>query len=338
MHLPLYNKRILLLSPAFFNYENIIKEKMEQLGAIVKFYDERAVKTAFEKALLKISPKIFTRKAYKYYQTIIDENKGSNFDFIVIIKCDMVSIRTINELRLSFPKAKMCLHIWDSVRNIPNISEKIKYFDYASSFDRNDCMKDLGLHFRPLFFSDDFCGKTDDNKNFQFDVVFCGTIHSDRLYILKTIEHQCMKLNLKYYKYYYLQSRFIYYYYKLTKKSFRDTKYEDFSYIKKNHKEIAEIEDAARIIIDIQHPAQSGLTMRTIEMVGLRKKLITTNAEIVNYDFYDSSNICIINRNSPVLDQNFISVPYKELPDSIYQKYSLCQWILDILGIGDKVI
>ena len=65
--------------------------------------------------------------------------------------------------------------------------------------------------------------------------------------------------------------------------------------------------------------------MRTIEMVGLRKKLITTNAEIVNYDFYDSSNICIINRNSPVLDQNFISVPYKELPDSIYQKYSLRQ-------------
>ena len=27
--------------------------------------------------------------------------------------------------------------------------------------------------------------------------------------------------------------------------------------------------------------------MRTIEVLGMRKKLITTNEDIVNYDFYD---------------------------------------------------
>ena len=35
--------------------------------------------------------------------------------------------------------------------------------------------------------------------------------------------------------------------------------------------------------------------MRTIEMLGALK-MITTNAEIQNYDFYHPNNICIVDR------------------------------------------
>lgn len=42
---------------------------------------------------------------------------------------------------------------------------------------------------------------------------------------------------------------------------------------------------SSAVVIDIHHPSQHGLTMRTIEAVGLNKKIITTNADIKKYNF-----------------------------------------------------
>ena len=37
----LQDKRILYISPKFFGYENKIKQELEDLGAIVDFFDDR---------------------------------------------------------------------------------------------------------------------------------------------------------------------------------------------------------------------------------------------------------------------------------------------------------
>ena len=44
---PLKGKKILFFAPAFFNYEEIIKDKMVEMGATAYLYDERSVKSAF---------------------------------------------------------------------------------------------------------------------------------------------------------------------------------------------------------------------------------------------------------------------------------------------------
>lgn len=71
--------------------------------------------------------------------------------------------------------------------------------------------------------------------------------------------------------------------------------------------------------------------MRSIEIVGLRKKLITTNKDIVNYDFYHPDNILILDRRNPVIDRSFFEKPYKMLEERIYGKYSLSSWLTQIL-------
>lgn len=71
--------------------------------------------------------------------------------------------------------------------------------------------------------------------------------------------------------------------------------------------------------------------MRTIEMIGLKKKLITTNKDIVNYDFYNENNILVVDRNNFKLDTDFINKPYQELDERIYKKYSLESWIKTLL-------
>ena len=89
-----------------------------------------------------------------------------------------------------------------------------------------------------------------------------------------------------------------------------------------------------KCVIDIESPTQNGLTMRTIEMIGLKKKLITTNKDIVNYDFYNPNNILVCDRDNFKIDKSFIETPYEELAKEIYEKYSLKGWLLQIFG-GD---
>ena len=104
-----------------------------------------------------------------------------------------------------------------------------------------------------------------------------------------------------------------------------------FNYKSKTPEEIARIINSSRAVLDIQHPRQTGLTMRTIEMIGMRKKIITTNKSIVKYDFYNPNNIMVIDRNNPMIDSSFFDKPYFELPKEIYDKYSIKKWILDCL-------
>ena len=71
--------------------------------------------------------------------------------------------------------------------------------------------------------------------------------------------------------------------------------------------------------------------MRNIEILGLKRKLITTNKDIVNYDFFNENNIFILDRNNPIIDISFLEKPYVMLNEDIYKKYSLKNWIIEVL-------
>ncbi len=85
-----------------------------------------------------------------------------------------------------------------------------------------------------------------------------------------------------------------------------------------------------KVILDLPHPLQNGLTMRTIEAIGANKKLITTNEDIKNYDFYDEDNICILDKENITIEKDFFEKPYKKISKDIKNKYSLDSWIEDV--------
>lgn len=331
--LDIADKKILFFCPSFFHYENLIADKMRKLGAIVDMYDVRSVTNAFERALLKISPAIFNRRSQEYYEHILNENRNKNYDYIVVIKGDMTPENILKRFRTYFPNAKICLYLWDSVDNNPGIVSKFKYFDTLHSFDWNDCQKYTKLNFRPLFFADQYRQSLGqfNNKN-KYDISFLGTIHSDRYAVIQQVQKIAKENSLNCYWFLYLQSNFIYWFYKIVKSEFRGAEKSEFSFNKKSVEEISRIEAESKIILDIQHPKQSGLTMRTIEMLGMNKKIITTNASIKEYDFYDSNNIAVIDRKNVVIDMDFLSTTYRPLESNVYEKYSLNTWLFDILS------
>ena len=325
----LKNKNILFFCPSFFGYELKIKDKMVEMGATVDFYDERSISKNYEKALLKINPDLFLKKSESYYLDILDKIKNNSYDVVLFVKAEMVPVSILKKLRKIFNTASFHLYFYDSIKNIKGVEKKLSYFDSIYSFDRNDC-NIYNFKFRPLFFLDEY--RSNIEKEYKYDLCFIGTIHSDRYKIIQEIEKICIANDLKLYLYPFLQSKFIYYFYKLTKKEFRNTSIADFRFDKISSQEISKVVAETKVILDIQHPNQTGLTMRTIEMIGMNKKMITTNQDIKNYDFYCEENISVIDRNNVNLNLEILRRSYKKLDDQIYNYYSIEQWILDVLG------
>lgn len=331
----LKNKNILFFAPSFFGYEKKIAGKMMELGANVDFFDERSVKSSFEKALLKVNPRIFNHKSSTYYNNIIDGLGPKDYDFIFVIKCEMMPIDIIKKLKKKFNNACFCLYLYDSLDNIKGIESKLNLFDRVLSFDKKDVEKHSKLIFRPLFFIDEYKRTVTKQKNYKYDLSFIGTIHSDRYEILKQIKKIANNDNFNFYLYNYLQSRFIYTFYKLIKKEFRGTTLDDFRFDKISSETISEIIEQTKVVVDIQHPRQSGLTMRTIEMLGMNKKLITTNKNIKYYDFYNPANIIIIDRTLVSIPDGIIEKEYVKVEQEIYERYTLQSWIFEVLGLDE---
>ncbi len=321
-------KRVLFFGLETMGYEKKILRKMTELGAVVDYYSERPASSTVGKIIIKFFPALLRKKTEKYYLRVIQECKDEIYDIIFIMKCDSPTRKILTELKNTFPDAQLRLHMWDSMANIIGIEEKLDLFDRITSFDRQDCLKHPEFCFRPLFYADEFTCK---NTEIVYDISFCGTIHTDRYSILENIRRQCEENGMKFYGYYYLQSWIVYYFLKFTNKDYRHVKKSEFKYESIGSDEVNKLFQTSVAIVDIQHPRQSGLTMRTIETIGAGKKLITTNRDIVNYDFFNPSNICVIDRSAPKIPKEFFTAQYEELSASVKEKYTLERWVIDVL-------
>ena len=80
-------------------------------------------------------------------------------------------------------------------------------------------------------------------------------------------------------------------------------------------------------IIDIVQIGQTGLTLRPIESLFYRKKLLTNNVEIKKYDFYNKNNIFILGEDDINTIPVFLKSQYIDIPHSIVSKYMIEEWV-----------
>ena len=69
-------------------------------------------------------------------------------------------------------------------------------------------------------------------------------------------------------------------------------------------------------------------------MLGLNRKLATTNTNISSYDFYRPQNQIVLDRSHLALSKGMIREKYEKIPDEIYKKYSIQYWAKDIFSIN----
>ena len=332
----LCDKKILLIAPSFFMYEKAIKEGLENMGAIVDYFDERPANDFYTKALIRINKRLIKKNIDRYYHTIFTEVSERHYDYVFVVNIEAMPVAFLQAIRGRNRNSVFILYAWDSIQNKKGLSDFLPLFDFVFSFDSEDCLSsEHKVYFRPLFFLNEF-ESIAQKDSFKYDLSFVGTAHSDRYSIIQQLRNQAESYGFNNYWYLFLQDKKLFLYNKLTNPSFAKAHLSDFHYKPLERNSLLGVISDSKIVIDIHHPKQTGLTMRTIETLGARRKLITTNNYVKKYDFYDERNILVIDREKPMLDIDFLKMPYVPLDEYIYQKYSLRGWLDEIFSVVMK--
>ncbi|HEM5176330.1 TPA: glycosyltransferase [Streptococcus suis] len=112
----------------------------------------------------------------------------------------------------------------------------------------------------------------------------------------------------------------------------RNSDYKGINYLdtKITYSEIIEKIQQSKAIVEINKEGQMGLTLRALESIFFKRKLITTNSCVKNYDFYHPNNIFVLEQSTAEDLIEFMSKPYVSLPESTIEKYSFSNWISTI--------
>lgn len=326
-------KKILFFSAAFFNYEKVIVETLQNSGAHVDYFNERPSNKIIAKGIIRIKRNFYQRKIQNYYQNILIITSGKEYDYMLIIKGEAVPAFFLKQFKIENPKTKLIYYGYDPVSEYPAIPKILKYFDKKLTFDRQDALE-FKMQFRPLFYYNQYY-KDEKTAQFEYDVCFIGSAHTDRFLVGEMVEKTAKKLNLKTYFYYFSPSKVVIVIKKLLDKNLKKIDFNKLNYQQLNHDQISDIYQKSKAVLDIQKPFQNGLTMRTFEVLASGRKLITTNEDIVNYPFYNSNNILVIDRKNPKLYKEFFDKPFLSLSEKQLYKTSLNCWLEDVFFYKD---
>lgn len=85
-----------------------------------------------------------------------------------------------------------------------------------------------------------------------------------------------------------------------------------------------------KAILELNIDGQEGLTLRTMEALSFKKKLITNNTHIKDYPFYKKENIFILGEDDEADLVPFINSEYVEITQSLIMQYDVNNWIKKI--------
>ncbi|MEZ1315604.1 hypothetical protein QIW53_06255 [Pseudomonas fluorescens] len=328
----LQGKKILFVAPRFFGYESEICDELIRRGASVDFLLDRPFDTPAMKAMTRLNRNMVIKAADKYYFTKLNDLGSDFYDYVFVVNGQTLSNQTLAKWRAKFVDAIFILYMWDSFGNRKSAVDSLKYFDHVFTFDKEDASK-YSLNFRPLFFSNGF--ENVQSARICWDISFVGTAHTDRAAVVQRVS-RVLQVGVRKYFFLYLQAKWVFWLYRFTNSSFLNSKLSDFSFHSIDKKTVQSVFNSSVCILDIEHPKQTGLTMRTLETLGACKKLITTNKNVVDYDFFDERNICVIDRLDPKIPADFLTQPYYPVPSNIYHRYRLAGWMDEIIGASQS--
>lgn len=316
-------QKILFMMPGYYGFNEVVNDGLTKYSgftvnnidtATKKVYrniSDRAI-NFFSKFLLSKNLKPLMREK-RIFQSI---NKFEKYDYLIVNRADIISPTNLD---LAFSKSRRSvLILWDSLHKIPTDKSVLSKFDVVYSFDQEDCRK-FGFEKIENFH---FFDSIDQNITPKYDAVFLGTLDS-RIEKINAVIKTLKENNNKSVK--------AYLYSNAKKDVIFSKNIEIFSDVIP-FKNAYQYALNGKVIIDIGHDNQSGLSFRFFEAMAFRKKIITTNKSVINYDFYRSDNIFIIEDIDEIeIPDTFWNEPYKELSIEMVDKYHLKNWVYKII-------
>lgn len=327
-------KKVLLIAPVFFGYYKEIIRELELLGYEVDYICDAPSNSNISKALGRIDKRLIEGVTKKYFKrSVLPVIENIEYDEVLIIggMTFAFSPEMICQIRNMNPNARFTLYQWDSEKNLPYSKKIHPYMDFLFSFDLSDCKRDSRYNFLPLFYTKTYSniGK-EVQKEYKYDCSYVGTAHPQKYERINKMSRQLENVMPKQFIYHYMPSKIKYLYHKLLAPEFKNAKLNNFYFDKLQIENLIDVFKNSGCILDAPQSGQTGLTIRTIECLGAKRKLITTNEDIKKYDFYNENNILVFSDEINAND-GFFTSPFVEIDEDIYLKYSLREWLKTIL-------
>lgn len=246
-----------------------------------------------------------------YYGKEILKKLAENEEFqdvILTIKGDFIDPKSITKFK-KFAK-KSIAYFNDSTTRCPKIKRVIPAFDEVYSFEKKDCNKHNLNFITNWIYPITANGKSDEKYQ-----VYNISSKDSRTPLLSKIARILKDQQIKY--------KIIIFH---KKNKVKDPNL-DYTPIQIPLTEVMDNLSNSQILLDINRKGQNGLSYRVFESLHLEKKLITTNVDIKNYDFYNPNNILVIDEKKPYIPLLFFDSKYDKIPEKFYQKHTLEEWI-----------
>lgn len=328
-------KKVLFIASQYFGYFRDMIEELENLGFSVDFYSDRPTQNSFFRAMSRINPKSVRKIVQPYFNRIIEGTKDTEYDFVFFLRgmSYCFSDEMMQRLKECHKNAVFLSYQWDSNINLKDIKSFWKYFDRSYSFDRIDTLENPELKFLPLFYDRDYEELGNQTvSDFEYDCCYIGTAHPKKYKFIEEMSEKLKSECPKQFIFHFIPSKLKFFYHKLTSPQYKKAKLKDFNIEKLPKEKTMEIIKNSECVLDSPQDNQNGATIRVIECLAAKTKLITTNKDLVNYDFYNPKNIYIYDGEFD-FDNVFFKESYENLPEEIYCKYSLREFLKEIFKI-----
>ncbi|MBQ9457654.1 MAG: hypothetical protein IJU64_04015 [Bacilli bacterium] len=321
---------ILFIRPEFFYFGKSIEVEMARLGYEVLSYSDRPKESGFAKAMIRLCRPLYAGPTSAYVKRIIAETKNHPVSKVVVILGQALLPRHIRMLRQAFPKAEFVYYLWDSMKNAKYGRRLSLEFDrrYYFESDGYDGFERLENFFDPAF------AELPENEK-KYDLAYIGTAYPAKL---KEADRLFRSLGDRYparYLYFYLPSPLMRIFFTITHPGYRKlAKRFGLQTQKISKEEVLSIYSQTKILLDFPRANQNGLTMRTLESMAAKKKLITTNPTVVSYDFYNKENIYVFDGRPIDFDQDFFAKPaYSAVKKEIVDRYTVHHFVTVLLNL-----
>jgi hypothetical protein len=245
----------------------------------------------------------------KLLDNVIENKKGN----VLIIFDAPIWIYNISYIRKKYSEVRIIFWFWNIIKEKYFLKNIKLNCDKVFTFDQNEALN-YQLEFHPQFYWE----KKSSCEIIDNDIFFVGR-NKNRIQILESIYLECKRKSLKV-NFHIVKDK------KGDKSAYFNLKEEGMSY----SNVLCSIRKS-KCILDINQPGQSGLTLRALEALFLKKKLISNNRDLIKYDFYNEKNILIINDKFEI-NNEFIDGKFVDIDEQIVEKYSVDNWIKDLIS------
>lgn len=327
-------RRALLICPPFFSYHLDIRNALEAEGYATTWWSDRASDTFLYKLAMRLMPRRIAALSTPHFLYKLGTVESGPVKYVLVVKGEALSKRAVDAMRKKWPSATFHLYIWDGSENARNAETIAPCFDSVATFDPEDATRFGWVH-RPLFARSVRPAVVTQGFEKTYDWAFVGTLHSDRHRVIDRLRTQNPKL--RGFVFGFVPGTLLLIARRLTDWTLWRAPRGSVGTKPMPATDMLAVMSHSRALVDIQHPLQRGLTMRTIETLLNGTKLITTNAHVFDSDLYDPSRVHVISRTHPYVPPQFLLSDFKPVSPETMARYELRGWVREVLSGASKL-